>query len=56
MMKNSSSEFDVARIKAYMAMPPQDKLQYLEEANDFFAKFKNEKTDKIRQELKRRGF
>jgi hypothetical protein len=55
-MKNKTSEFDLARMKVYMAVPAQEKLKYLEEANEFFAKFKNEKTDKIKQELKLRGF
>ena len=55
-MKNNNPEFDLSRIKMYMATSPQDKLKYLEQANEFFAKFKNKRTDTIRQELKRRGF
>lgn len=55
-MKKNDSEFDLDRMKIYMALPAEEKLKYLQEANDFFSKFKNKKTDKIRQELKRRGF
>jgi hypothetical protein len=55
-MKKINSEFDLDRMKVYMALPAEAKLKYLEEANDFFSKFKNKKTDKIREELKKRGF
>jgi hypothetical protein len=55
-MKKTDSEFDLDRMKLYMALPAEKKLKYLEEANEFFSKFKNEKTKKISEELKRRGF
>ena len=55
-MKKNSSEFDLERMKLYMALPAEEKLKHLEEANEFFAMFKNKKTDKIREELKKRGF
>jgi hypothetical protein len=56
MKKNDNVEFDLDRMKAYMALPVEAKFKYLQEANAFFAKFRNKKTDKIRAELKRRGF
>ncbi|MFH1540769.1 MAG: hypothetical protein ABID79_02820 [Elusimicrobiota bacterium] len=43
-------------MKIYMDLPAEAKLKYLQEANDFFSKFRNKKTDKIRQKLKRSGF
>ena len=55
-MKKINSEFDLYKMRAYMALPAEAKLKHLEEANGFFAKFRNKKTDKIKQELKRRGF
>ena len=55
-MKKSDSEFDLDRMKTYIDLPAEAKLKYLQEANDFFSKFRNKRTDRIRMELKRRGF
>ncbi|MFH0947918.1 MAG: hypothetical protein V1833_02835 [Elusimicrobiota bacterium] len=48
--------FDLDRMKVYMALPAEAKLKHLQEANDFFSKFRNKRVDKIRKELKQRGF
>jgi hypothetical protein len=55
-MKKAESEFDLDRMRAYRSLTAEVKLKYLQAANDFFSKFRNKKTEKIRLELKRRGF
>ena len=55
-MKKSNSEFDLGRMRSYMALPAEIKLKYLQEVNNFFSRFRNKKTNKIQQKLKALGF
>ena len=55
-MRNPEDEFDRERIEIYRAQATELKLRYLEEANSFFEKIKDEKTKKINEKLKNRGF
>ena len=55
-MRKNSGEFDLERMRVYMAMPAEAKLKHLEEVNAFFSKFRNPKIAKISRQLKARGF
>jgi hypothetical protein len=55
-MKKENSEFDLDRMRFYMSLPAEKKFEYLEEANKFFAKFRNKETERIGKILKQKGF
>lgn len=55
-MKRIKSEFDLDRMRYYMSLPAEEKLKHIQEVNGFFNKFRNKKINRIREELKKRGF
>ena len=55
--KNKKDEmFNLADIKAYMAMPAEDKLDWLEETAGFLRKITPAASKKIWEKLKTKGF
>ena len=55
-MSKTEKEFDIERMKIYMAQPTEVKLRYLEEANAFFEKAKDAKAKEMSKKLKEKGF
>jgi len=55
-VKKIDKEFDIERMKTYMAQPAEAKLRYLEEAYVFFESVKDKKTKEISRKLKEKGF
>jgi hypothetical protein len=55
-MNKASKEFDMERIKIYMSQSTEKKLRYLDEANAFFERTKDEKAKKMSIKLKKKGF
>ncbi|MBW1800541.1 MAG: hypothetical protein JRJ85_07395 [Deltaproteobacteria bacterium] len=59
-MKNNDQvndeEYSVEDLKRYMALSPEEKLNYLEEINLFFQESMPDKSKKVWEELKKQGW
>ena len=54
--EKKNNEYDVSDFKRYMALPAKEKLEFLEEMNEFLSKAMPAKSKKIWQELQELGW
>jgi len=56
MRKNNASDLDIMSIKAYMKLPAIEKLSYLYKNLEFYERFMPQRSKKIWERLKEKGF